>query len=337
MYQNHGVGETEGDVLQQVDALTGIISILCTKYEELGGDGMPSSPDGVAEPTKPVVEQQEQRPRLLGASRALRTMEKPVPLREHEVAAVHEAVTAAIAGNTGARVHVHGPGSSGKITALGYQFDKSVNEWCKQHDKPKPVSVPVFLGLSAHPAGLYGEVLQELAWKGVPIDVIGETVADAKKQLEAVVFNTTHSSGSSSNSNLPTIVLKLHRFHFLPLEYTDQLQQLSEWTAGSKLILISAGRTELSQTVPQHGVVPVQVEFKCYTESDIVAILSANSGSVVQPLALELCAKQASGDVRRACELCMLAVKLADIDSNNSCEEVTLKHVEQAVSFLELE
>jgi hypothetical protein len=100
--QNHDTGEPEGDVLKKVDALTRIINILCTKYKELGADAMPSSPDGVAEPTKPVVEQQEQQLRLLGALRALDNIGKCLPLREHELAAVHEVVSAAIAGNTGA-------------------------------------------------------------------------------------------------------------------------------------------------------------------------------------------------------------------------------------------
>jgi Cdc6-like AAA superfamily ATPase len=226
---------------------------------------------------------------------------------------------------------VFGPEGSGKNIALRHQFDSPVKERCKQRDKPEPVSVHLHAFSIKHPAGLYGEVLEALGHED-----ISRIAADAKKQLEAVVSNTNH---SSSNSHLPMIVLKLFKLNWLRPEHADQLEQLLKMTAGSRLILITVGRTELSQTVPelqQHGVVPVQAEFKCFTDSDIVAILSADSGSVVQPLALELCAKQASGDSYRALELCILAAKLAYIDSNNSCKEVTLKHVKQAVSFLEL-
>jgi hypothetical protein len=53
----------------------------------------------------------------------------------------------------------------------------------------------------------------------------------------------------------------------------------------------------------------MQVVLDPYTESDIVAILSAKAGLTVQPAVLLLCAKHADGDAYRARYLCLLAMK----------------------------
>jgi Cdc6-like AAA superfamily ATPase len=77
--------------------------------------------------------------------------------------------------------------------------------------------------------------------------------------------------------------------------------------------------------------VPAQAEFNAYSESDVVAILSARVGSAVQPAALELCAKHASCNARRAIQLCLAAVQYADSDITNGSKVVTLIHMEQTI------
>jgi Cdc6-like AAA superfamily ATPase len=290
--------------------------------------------EGFVERTEPVAEQQQLQ--LIDALQELKFLGEELPLRERELAAVRTAVTDAIAAGTGASVLVRGPAGSGKSTALISHFDSPVNKWCKQHDKPQPFSVSVF-AFPKHPAGLYGRVLQALERKDISC-----IAADAQKQSEAVVFNTNHSS--SSSSDLPMIVLKLYNIHIMAAYYTyelQQLQQLFKWvhTDGSRLILVTEGQIKLSQLMPgpqQHGIVPVQVVFDPFTESYLVAILEANGGSVVQPAALELCAKHACGNARWARELCLLAVQYADSDSTNSTRAVTLSHMQQTVRVTKL-
>jgi Cdc6-like AAA superfamily ATPase len=111
-----------------------------------------------------------------------------------------------------------------------------------------------------------------------------------------------------------------------------QLQQLFEWAhaPGSTLILIITIKSDFVQTLPrpQH-----QVVFKPFDDGTLVAILSAYVGTDVQSVMLELCAKQASGSVRRARQVCCLAIEFA-LGSNSSV--VTLSHMEMLQALLQL-
>eukprot|EP00953_Heterococcus_sp_UTEX-ZZ885_P031661 16593-Heterococcus_DN1.PRE.2 len=317
--QNHDISEPEGDVLKQVEAMEGSVSKLCNAYKEVATPAVSASKVN-AIPTGVV----EQWPELQGALAKLKYESEPLLLRERELTAVHRVVTEAIAANTSACVHVHGPTGSGKFTSLLHHFDSPVEEWCKQHSKREPISVSIDCSIGFNPVGLHGEILEELEHED-----ISRIAAEAKKQLEAVVCNNT-------NRDLPMIVLKLHHLHRLLPKHTDQLEQLFKMTAGSRLILGTDGQADVSLLYPglqQHSVVPAQVLFAPYAESEIVAILSARCGSAVQPAALKLCAKHASGNAVRALKTCILAVELAVSDCDCS-GEVTLRHMRQAVHFV---
>lgn len=337
----HDGGETNSDVLKQADTLASSVGMLCDAHQEvtaaatIEGDTVPNNPASVAERTEAVAEQQQlqllkvhDNLRGIGGSKLL--------LRTHELEAVRRVVTEAIAGHTGISVHVHGPTGSGKWTLLT-QVQDALSEWCEQHNETKPVSIYCFRW--NHPAGLYGSILEKLKQSTQlqsEIGTVSETAAEAKKQLEAVVFKTSNSSSNSSSSDEPMIVLQIYdKIEHLVASYAHELQQLYEWanSAGSRLILFGRGETDLTHTLPglqQTGVVPAQVAVNPYTRSDVVAILHALVNPAVQPAALALCGKHASGDAGRACKLCHLAVKLA----LSACSaEVTLSHMEQAVRF----
>jgi hypothetical protein len=257
LQQNDDIGEIEGDALKQVDAIKSSAHMVCTKYTELAaaaattatkGDTTPNKVVSVTDRIDPVAEQQQQQQmeRLEDAIEELEHAEVRLPLGGSELAEVHSIITAAIAGNTGASVHVYGKSCSGNTTAVLQQLDGPVKEWCKQHTKLEPVSFSVdscYLSPTTYPAGLYGEVLEKLKRYGmIPIGEVSKVTAEAKKQLEAVVLNT--------NTNLPMIVLNLRYFDKLLPKHTDELRQFFEWTAGSKLILITEGKTDLTQTMP---------------------------------------------------------------------------------------
>jgi Cdc6-like AAA superfamily ATPase len=330
-------------VLKQMGVVVDRVRTMCAKYKQLTtpaaaskNDIMPGNPDGVAE--------QQLQSLLLDAFDKLSNSRPLMPLRELEIAAVHSAVTGAIASDTGTSVYAYGPRGSDEWTALKFGT-VNVHEWCKQHAKPEPVSVDVFATLE-HPAGLYGLILQELNLEDcerLQIGLVPSRAAEAKKKLQRLLFETNQ--GSSSSSKAPMIIVKIHFNHLHKNKiqsHADQLQQLFEWahTAGCKLILLADGRTDLAQTLPglqEHAITPVQVVFNPYTEGDLVARLSAFVDSVVQPAALELCAKHASGDEWCARETCLLAVKLAVSDCDSSSGEVTLGHMKQAVRFTMLE
>jgi Cdc6-like AAA superfamily ATPase len=274
-----------GDVVDRVRKV-------CAKYKQLTtsaaaaskSNTFPLSGDGVAERLEPASEQQQLQ--LQDAVKKLTSVARKelLPLRVHELTAVQRVVTEAISGNTGTSVHVHGPRGSGKSAALLWHLPRAVSEWCKEHAKPVPISIDVFLSYIKHSAGLYREVLEQLKQQGLPVDEVSEVAAEAKKQLEAVVFNTNHSSSSSGVSK---IMLTLNSLDHMTASHTDQLQQLYDLahTPGSRLILLSAGRHDVTQTLPglqKAGIVPVQVRFNPFTDNDLVAILSARVGSVVQ-------------------------------------------------------
>jgi Cdc6-like AAA superfamily ATPase len=231
-------------------------------------------------------------------------------------------VTEAISSNTGSSMYLRGPASSGKAT-LADQLPRAVREWCNQHAKPVPMVSIIFNFDIDHSAGLYGEILKQLRHEA------SEVAAEAKKQLEAVVFNS---------SDVRMIMVRLDGMDSMAASHTEQLQQLYEWayTAGSRLILLGTGIYDVTQILlglQQADIVPVQVVCNPFTDNDVVTILSARVGSIVQPAALELCAKHASGSVARAIKLCCFAVLYADNDITNSSKEVTLDHMEQTVRF----
>jgi hypothetical protein len=274
LQQDLNIGEVEDDVLKQADCVASSVSMLCTTYKALAGaaaaaaskgDFMVKSTDGVADHTEPVVEEMCL-DRIEQALIMRDTCCYRPSLREYEVAAVHSIVTDAIAGNRGASVLVRGPAGSGKYTALcGLYWP--VKAWCEQHGKLEPVLKNASLKDCEGSAGLYGAILRKLNTdKRLQIGEVSEAAAEAKKQLEGVVFN----------SDVPLIVLKLHRVDDLLPTYSDQLQQLFEWTTLSKLILITTARADLTQAMPglqQLGTAPVQVVFKPFPDSDLVAIL----------------------------------------------------------------
>jgi Cdc6-like AAA superfamily ATPase len=324
-------------VLKQADCVANSVSTLCTTYKALAGaaaaskgDTMANSTDGVPDHTEPVAEQQE----LMDYYDALealmlRGMGCTLPLRVREVAEVHSIVTDAIAGNRGASVPVRGPAGSGKYRALVSKLNGPVQDWCKQHGKVEPV---VWLnGVRSQDcersAGLYGAILRALRTaKPLQIGEVSEAAAEAKKQLEDFVFS----------SDVPLMVLQLHRVDDLLPTYSDQLQQLFEWTTGSKLILITTARADLTQAMPglqQLGTTPVQVVFEPFPDSDLVAILEDDLYHLdrpVQPAALKLWAKHASGDASRALRLCEFTLQWA-VSAETG---VTLRLIEQAARFM---
>jgi hypothetical protein len=167
---------------------------------------------------------------------------------------VHSVVTTALAAGTGTSVHVHGPAGSGKEVAVLWQIKSSSEEWCKQTDKLQPVLVRL------HPhectpstGGAYGAILEELKKNDCfSIGDVSDVAGEAKEQLEAVVLN----------SDLPRLIVGVHDVERIAESHADQLQQLFEWTSSSKLILIAAGKTELTQILPdlqQVGIVNVKV------------------------------------------------------------------------------
>jgi Cdc6-like AAA superfamily ATPase len=318
-------------VLKQADCVASSVSTLCTTYKELAGAAAATKGDGFVECTEPVAEQQQLR--LMDAFKALKYSER-LRLRKRELAAAHKLVTDAIAAGSGASVLVRGPASSGKWTVV-QQLSDDVIEWCKQHGKPTPVSAYLFD--AEHPAGLYGAVLDKLKEdKRLQIGHVSQVLAEAKKQLEDVVLNTKRSS--SSSSDVPLIVLVV--YNTLRVSPVEQLQPLFKWahTVGSRLILIGRGGADLTQTPPgqqQTGIEPIQVVLDPYTESDMVAIISARAGAAVQLTGLQLCVKHANGNARRACNLCLQAVKLALSDRNKS-SVVTVSHMEQAIRLTKL-
>jgi hypothetical protein len=169
--------------------VVGNVRKLCTAYKGLvtaaaaitasKGDTMSDNPDGVAERAEPVAEQQQLR--LMDAFDKLYNSRPLMPLREQEIAAVHSAVTGAIAADTGTSVYAYGPRGSAEGVALILDTD-SVYEWCEQHAKPEPISVDVYSSMT-HPAGLYDLILQKLKEERNPIGVISEIAAEAQKQL----------------------------------------------------------------------------------------------------------------------------------------------------------
>jgi Cdc6-like AAA superfamily ATPase len=336
LQQEHDAGEIEGDVLKQADCVASSVSTLCTTYKALAGAAaaaaskgdttMANSTDGVADHTEPMAEQQEQIC-FESAQDALtfRDMCETVclPLRECEVAAVRSIVTDAIAGNRGASVLVRGLAGSGKYTAL-YDIAWAVQDWCKQHGKVVPALRCVHSKDCQGSAGLYGAILQQLKGDKRPqIGEVSEAAAQAKKQLEDLLFN----------GDVPLIVLRLHRADDLLPTYSDQLQQLFEWTTGSKLILITTARADLTQTMPglqQLGTAPVQVVFEPFPDSDLEAILEDYLDTRVPPAALKLWAKHASGDASRALRLCELTLQWAVSTKTG----VTLRLIEQAARFM---
>jgi hypothetical protein len=331
LQQDHDDDETEGDLLKQADAVKSSVGVLCAAHQKhvaagngdaaTKGDIMPNCATGVVECAEPVPEQQQRR--LLDALEAFKYKSQTLPLRKRELAAVHSVVTAALAAGTGASVYVHGPAGSGKGVAVLWQIKRPSEEWCKQTDKLQPVLVHLLSHRCTPSAGgAYGAILEELKNNDCfSIGDVGDVAAEAKEQLEAVVFN----------SDLPRLIVGVHHVEWIAESHADQLQQLFEWSSSSKLILIATGKTELTQILPdlhQVGIVPVKVVLEPYSESDLLAILSARCGSAVQPAVLEMCAKCASGDARRAIKLCELAVELA-LSCNSS--EVTLRHMEQCI------
>jgi hypothetical protein len=108
LQQNHNICETEGDVLEEVNAVEGSPRTLCTKHKELVAPATTASkgatlPGGMAECAEPVAEQQQQqRLRPEDADDKLHERKERLPLRASELAAVHRVVTGAITGNTGA-------------------------------------------------------------------------------------------------------------------------------------------------------------------------------------------------------------------------------------------
>jgi Cdc6-like AAA superfamily ATPase len=321
LQQDHDDDETEGDLLKQADAVKSSVGVLCAAADAaIKGDIVPNCATGVAECAEPVLEQQQRR--LLDALEAFKYKSQTVPLRKRELAAVHSVVTAALAAGTGASVHVHGPAGSGKEAAVLWQIKSPSEEWCKQTDKLQPVLVHLLSHRCTPSAGgVYGAILEELKNNDCfSIGDVSDVAAEAKEQLEAVVFN----------SDLPRLIVGVHRVEYIAESHADQLQQLFEWTSSSKLILIATGKTEL-QILPdlqQVGIVPVKVVLEPYSESDLLAILSDRDGSAVQLAAQEMCAKCASGDARRAIAWCELAVKLALSDNSS---EVTLRHMQQCI------
>jgi hypothetical protein len=334
LQQEHDVGEIEGDVLKQADAMAGCASRLCIQYKELtavaaaaskGDSTTAKSTDGVADHTEPMAVQMFLEE--IHNTRVFRDVvcHYSLPLRECEIAAVHTIVTDAIAGNRGASVLVRGPAGSGKCRALCGVY-RPVEAWCEQHGKLVPALGLVHFKDCEGSAGLYGAILRELKGdKRLQIGEVSEAAAEAKKQLEGVVLN----------SDVPLIVLELYRVDDLLPEYSDQLQQLFEWTTGSKLILITTAKADLTQTMPglqQLGTAPVQVVFEPFPDSDLVDMLDEYLDGAMQPAALKLCAKHASGDARRAHRLCELVFKFAE----SAKTDITLGLIEQAVRFMAL-
>jgi Cdc6-like AAA superfamily ATPase len=80
----------------------------------------------------------------------------------------------------------------------------------------------------------------------------------------------------------------------------------------------------------QLGTAPVQVVFNPFPDSDLVAILEDDLDTPVQPAALKLWAKHASGDARRALRLCELTLQWA-VSAETG---VTLRLIEQAARFM---
>jgi AAA domain len=288
-------------------------------------DTAPTGADSLVVHPEPVPEQhqQQQQQQLLAAHAKLGNIYAKIVLfqkQELTRTEVHSAVTAAIASSTGTSVLLRGPGGCGKSTALRQVFP-DVTDWCKQQAKLRPASVPLSsCDVAEDPAGVYGAILRALMLTNV-----SKYTTTAKQQLEALLFKTSDSS-SSSSSHVRMIVVRLEGIDFVDKQ---QVKQLLEWahTDGCRLILIGTAYYDLWQDLPrpQHLVV-----LKQFTESDVLAVLTAQAGAAVLRAAYVLCTKYARGDVERARRVCLLATKLALSDHNKS-SVVTVSHMEQAV------
>jgi cell division control protein 6 len=304
-------------------------------------------------------QRQQRQPRLQAALLALQQTytAQRLPEREQEFSAVHSAITSAIAAGTGSSVYVCGSPGTGKTSTL-QQIRAAVVQWCKQHSELCPTYCYVNAATAVtQPAAVYGAILEAVK-SGATADAAGAATecklapAEARKQLEALLFKAmrknsssgsgSSSSGSSSGSSggVPMIVLTVDEMDKLARAGAKELQQLFQWahTAKSRLILIGiANSIDLPQTIAglqQQHIAPVQVVFTAYTKSEIESILSARVGAAVQQRALELCSKKVSnagGDARCALMQCIDAVQIALSDSSSSADEVTVGHMRQAL------
>jgi AAA domain len=290
-------------------------------------DTAPAGAESLVARPEPVPEQhqQQQQQQLLAAHANLGNIYAKIVLfqkQELTRTEVHSAVTAAIGSSTGTSVLLRGPVGCGKSTALR-QVPPDVTDWCKQQAQLRPASVPLSTcDVNEDPAGVYGAILRALMLTNV-----SKHTTTAKQQLEALLFKTSDSSSSSSrSSHVRMIIVRLESIDFVDKQ---QVKQLLEWahTDGCRLILIGTAYFDLGQNLPrpQHLVV-----LKQFTESDVLAVLTAQAGAAVLRAAYVLCTKYARGDVERARRVCLLATKLALSDHNKS-SVVTVSHMEQAV------
>jgi Cdc6-like AAA superfamily ATPase len=312
-----------------------LVRALCSAYREraattAAATAAATESDAVPDTVDGSVERNEQQEQLSDAYKELLDpLGEQSYLRELELAEVRTAVNDAIAAGQGTSVLVSGPAGCGKRIAMQFQFFSW--EWWHQFDRSRrsePFCHCFDLGASAiaHPAGLYGYILQQLAEdEGTKIGDISELVAEAKKQLEALLFDTKPSSNSSGVTMIVVVILGMD---IIASSHADELQQLYEWAQPtSRLILIGIARSDLVPRLQQ------QVVFKPYTEGDLVAILRYKVDTAVQPALLELCAKQASGNAWRAGKVCAAAIKLALRERS----VVTSSHMEEAAASFDSE
>ena len=235
-------------------------------------------------------------------------------------------------------MYVYGPPSSGKFTALLYPFERTLRKWCTKQGQHQPVSAWLYPSEArANPAGVYGAVLKSLQEKHLVLDDVSTKVAEAKQQLQELISRDKRNSSSSAG---PMILLNIHNVHEFSKSHAQQLQQLFEMTVGSRLILIACGQLDLAQTLSglqlqQNSIRPVQVEFKAFTESNLMALLDLWVGDAMQVPARELCAKACSGSANAAEKISLYTLNLA-LSEGKSCNQVTLNHMQQAVRLYEL-
>ena len=326
------------------------VSKVCTAYQELAARATATtcnaktvydSAGSSNERFQPVPAQQT---RLLKAHEELEYCftKRKLPKRQPQFKELSSVVTEALAAGKGICVYVHGPPGAGKTILVRRQLPTALDEWCSHHQQPKPVHIDISsVDLKMNnPAGLFSAILQQLkltADKRIVLSAVSGVAAEAQQQLQALALETTR---SNSSSDMPMVVVKVDGTDQIAQTHTQELQQLFEMTAGSRLILVACGESDLAQTLPllqqQHSITPVQVECTAFTERNLVGLLNWWVEDAVQPVAREYCWQSASGSLTRAQKLCHLAVKLALSDCNSSSDEVTLSHMKHAVRLAEL-